>query len=112
MVRPKLRKVSAREVCAIASSAESDLGAMSWSKRRTSGDLSSARLSSVLANDIALISRGARAWQTLADARARSRDCGIDFAPRRNKRANQKTKAPGQIVPEFSKEWLGLRRRT
>ncbi|PYL83699.1 MAG: hypothetical protein DMF17_12630 [Verrucomicrobia bacterium] len=65
-----------------------------------------------MTNDIALISRGARAWQTLADAPARSRDCGIDFTPRRNKRANQKANTPEHIVPAFWKELLGLRRQT
>src|ERR1700730_7911614 len=103
MVRPKLCRVSAREVCAIASSAESDFGAMSCSKRPTSGDLSSAKLSSVLANDIPLISRGTHAWQPLADAHARSCECGTDLAPRKKQTGKPENKTPEQIVPAFFK---------
>jgi hypothetical protein len=105
--------VTEREVCAIASSAESDFDTMSCSKRRTSGDLSSARLSSVLANDIALISRGTRAWQTLTAVPARSRDCGIDLAPQKEQTGKPENKNAGtDCSVVFSKELLGLRMQT
>src|ERR1700736_3265521 len=68
---------------------------MSCSKRPTSGDLSSAKLSSVLANDIPLISRGTHAWQPLADAHARSCECGTDLAPRKEQTGKPENKNAG-----------------
>src|SRR5438094_9837376 len=56
IVRPKFCVVSVREVCAIASSSRSDVGAMRRSKRSVSSDFLKARLSNVPTNDIIIIS--------------------------------------------------------
>src|SRR5581483_12199350 len=56
IVRPKFRRVSEREACANASSSWSDFGAIRCSKRSTSFDLRSAKLSRVSTNDIKIIS--------------------------------------------------------
>src|SRR6266436_8467675 len=63
MVRPKFCNVSAREVCAMASSSLSDFKAIRCSKRSISSDFLRARLSNVSINDIRIVSCAQLAWQ-------------------------------------------------